>query len=125
MGAKADVSAHFRRDSDTVFITNVNTRNDVYRYMGGIQVKDNRRETKIKPFAHALAGGGTFRVRSNFGGNNFSFSRTGFALAVGGGLDIKATDRVSVRVAQVDYAPIFNDGSFINAARFSAGIVFH
>lgn len=125
IGAKADFSGHFRRDSTTFLGTTFSSRSDVYRYMGGVQIKDNNKDTKVKPFAHALVGGGSLRFSSSSGSFNSSSTRTNFALAVGGGLDIKATDRISVRVAQVDYAPIFNTGGIINAVRFSAGIVFH
>jgi hypothetical protein len=125
VGAKADVSGHFRRDSDSVSGTSFSVRSDVYRYLGGVQFKDNSAEKKVKPFAHALAGGGTLRFTSRVGTTNFSDSLTGFAIAVGGGLDIRANDRISVRAGQVDYAPIFRDGATINAVRFSAGIVFH
>jgi opacity protein-like surface antigen len=125
IGVKADFSAHFKRDSNTFLGTTFTSRSDVYRYMGGVQIKDNNKDKKVKPFAHALIGGGSLRFSSSSGSFNSSSTRTNFALAVGGGLDIKATDRISVRVAQVDYAPIFNTGGIINAVRFSAGIVFH
>ncbi len=126
VGAKADFSAHFSKESFTVGTLSISTRSDVYRFMGGIQIKDNSKDTKVKPFAHALVGGGS--LRSSTGGlpsgGNFSDSRAVFAFAIGGGLDIKANDRISVRVAQVDYAPLYRNG-IGHAVRFSAGIVFH
>ena len=126
IGAKADFSAHFRKDNFSVGTLSVSTRSDVYRFMGGVQIKDNSKDTKVKPFAHALIGGGSLRASTSGipGSNNFSDSTAAFAFAVGGGLDIKANDRISVRVAQVDYAPLYREG-IGHAVRFSAGIIFH
>lgn len=123
VGIKGDFSAHFRRD-DIGVLTQINSRSDVYRFMGGVQFKDNSKEGRVKPFAHLLAGGGALRSEVSGAGLNFSSSRGVFAVAVGGGLDIKANDRISVRVGQVDYAPFFRNGTG-HAVRFSAGIVFH
>lgn len=123
VGIKGDFSAHFRRD-DIGVLTQINSRSDVYRFMGGVQIKDNSKEGRFKPFAHALVGGGALRSSVSGAGINFSDSRGVFAAAIGGGLDIKANDRISVRVGQLDYAPLFRDGTG-HAVRFSAGVVFH
>ncbi|MCI0389216.1 MAG: hypothetical protein MOB07_10710 [Acidobacteria bacterium] len=53
------------------------------------------RSERVNPFIHALFGGA--RVSDDFGGTN------AFAFALGGGLDIKASDSVAFRIAQVDY----------------------
>jgi len=39
--------------------------------------------------------------------NSFELGTTDWALAIGGGLDFKVTDRIRIRAIQFDYAPIF------------------
>ena len=50
-------------------------------------------------FAHALLG------RGSAGGGLFSTNGSGFAMAFGGGADVRVTSRVSVRLIDVDYLP--------------------
>jgi hypothetical protein len=112
------------------------TDNSLYNFLGGVQVKDNSREGRFKPFAHALVGAGHARTKvSDFQctpGNlcaavvipDERFSETGFAGAFGGGLDIRVSDRFQIRAFQVDYNPVRIDGSTQHNARFGAGIVF-
>ncbi len=107
----------------------------VYNFLGGVQIKDNSTEGRVKPFAHILVGAGHVRAKVKNGSctgiyaggcTNFtsSTSDTGVAGAFGGGLDIKAGDRISIRAFQVDYNPIRISGSTSNNVRFGAGIVF-
>ncbi len=49
---------------------------------------------------------------------------TGFALAAGGGLDIKASRRVAVRLFQIDYLPVRLNDAWTHNIRAQAGIVF-
>jgi len=89
-------------------------------FMGGIQIKDNATEgSKVRPFAHVLAG----MSRGSIEG----FSETKFSMAIGGGIDLKVSDRVSVRMVQFDYHPIFIGDGFgtQNAIRLGFGIVVH
>ena len=59
-------------------------------------------------------------------------SSTDFALAIGGGVDVRVNDRIALRVFQADYNPIFlsdsNELGFGNTradnVRFSFGVVF-
>jgi opacity protein-like surface antigen len=66
-------------------------------------------------------------VRSRAGitvvGVDITESRTDFAMALGGGLDVRISDRWAIR-AQADYALIRADGSTEKEPRFSAGVVF-
>ncbi len=39
--------------------------------------------------------------------NSFDTSSTDFAMAVGGGLDVRMGQKLKVRVVQVDFAPVF------------------
>ncbi len=89
----------------------------------------------MQPFAHALAGVGIAKAELN---NSFcqgtlgticpsdlNDSETGFAAVIGGGLDVKVNKRVSIRVAQIDYNPIYSNGDTSNNVRFGFGIVLH
>ena len=57
-------------------------------------------------------------------------SETGFTMAFGGGLDIRASKRISIR-SMIDYNPTFLKGSEIDSrsrqdhVRLSIGILFH
>ena len=99
LGIEGDVSGHFR-SGDALFYTMAGPRL-TYRGAG-----------KVEPYAHVLAGGAF--------GNDFGK----FAMAVGGGVDVKVNDKFAIRVVQADYAPIFVDGGTINNARISTGVVF-
>jgi hypothetical protein len=107
-GVKFDLSGHFREGIS------------IYSFQGGGQLKANG-NGRYKPFVHALAGGA--RISSSFGG--FSDGETGFAATLGGGLDVKASQRIDIRVLQIDYVPLRFSGFTTHSMRFGAGIVFH
>ena len=97
-GIGVDASGHY------------NSGNGLYFVMAGPRFK--HRGERVEPFAHALFGVA------------FSTSDAQFSMGFGGGVDVKVTDNVAVRVVQADYAPIiFSDGALHNA-RISAGVVF-
>ena len=139
LGFKFDFSGHF--NSRTVpfgTVANaVDIESRVYNFLGGVQVKNNSTDATFKPFAHALAGGGNLRVRVNISNEgciaifpspcpaDFTESETGFAGAFGGGLDIRASDKIDIRVIQVDYNPMRISGTTLHNFRFGVGIVFH
>ena len=144
-GVKGDFSAHFQsRRLNEVFPgttgpVTVNTRNtnSLYNFLGGVQVKDNSNSGRWKPFAHALIGAAN--ERSKFteltcttatgttcptGFTNETVSNTGWAGAIGGGLDIRISDHFQIRAIQIDYNPVRIGGFTNNNARIGAGIVF-
>jgi len=145
VGIKGDFSAAYRRDdfSSPVFagsgtstgtIRGENNRS-LYNFLGGVQVKDNATEARFKPFAHALAGVAHSRFTtknitctgsacSSIVTSDFTFSDTGFSTVLGGGLDIRISDRVDFRAIQVDYNPIRANGRWNNNVRFGIGFVF-
>jgi hypothetical protein len=84
---------------------------------------------KARPFVHALFGG----VTQNSSADQ-SLSYRKFMWSVGGGLDFKASSRISIRPLQLDYerqqVPVVDTGGPIpippigvNGLRYSAGIV--
>ena len=81
-----------------------------HTYMAG--VKYTFKGNTVRPYVHALAGL-----------DQFSTSTVGFATAFGGGVDARVNDRISIRIVQVDYAPVFYPGAAHNV-RVSTGIVF-
>ncbi len=141
-GIKGDISGAYNSTSYSFDIPtgpttsgrlSFDTKNSVYNFLGGVQVKDNSTETRFKPFAHALVGAG--HVRSKISNSvcptgadcsflNGSAGETGFAGAFGGGLDIKINNKIDFRAIQVDYNPIRIDGQTYNNVRFGVGVVF-
>jgi len=64
------------------------------------------------PFGQVLVGG--------FHG----LGTNGFAMSAGGGLDIKVSHLVAIRMVQVEYMLLRAQGDNLNCARVSAGVVF-
>ena len=140
LGFKFDFSGHFKSQSLPIGIVTdaVDVESRVFNFLGGVQVKDNSTDVTFKPFAHALVGGGHVRARvaiSDMGciaispspcpPNDFTESETGFAGAFGGGIDIRASDKIDIRVIQIDYNPMRISGQTLHNFRFGVGIVFH
>ena len=115
VGLKADYAFHFKSFGTSPFNVDARTRTLV----GGVQIKDNSTETRVKPFLHLMAGLQNARASAT----GFSDSSTGFAGIVGGGLDIRAGKRVDVRVIQFDYNPTRIEGEWQHNFRIGAGIV--
>ena len=137
VGLKFDFAGHYKSETfpfDTSGASiDINSR--LYNFLGGVQFKDNSSEKTFKPFAHALVGAAHSRnrVRANDIGCiaivpdpcNFTETDTGFAGVVGGGIDIRASDRVDIRVIQFDYNPTRLFDSTQHNFRIGVGIVFH
>lgn len=139
LGLKFDFSGHFK--SRPIRFGPVPNGIDVdsrrYNFVGGIQVKNNSAEKTFKPFVHALVGG--VHLRNNVEIRNdlcvalfpapcpadFTEKATGFSGIFGGGIDIHATDRIDVRIVQLDYNPTRLFGTTQHNLRFGIGIVFH
>ena len=82
-----------------------------------------RNSSPLIPYAHALFG--AVRYNADFKNNDFTCpdtNDTAFAMALGAGLDIRASDRIDVRPIQVDYIPVFFDNRREDGIRFSAGV---
>ncbi len=137
VGITGDVSGTYKNKNFNIPVTNgsVNfkTNNSLYNFLGGVQVKDNSSDAKVKPFGYALVGAGHARTKFKnvscptgvdctfFNSNN---SDTGLAGAFGGGLDVKINDKVDFRAIKVDYNPIRLNGSTDNNVRIGIGVVF-
>jgi opacity protein-like surface antigen len=156
VGIKGNFSAHFRSDNfvdtfelgpgDTLTI-NVDTTERLYQLLGGVQIKDNSKEKRVKPYAHALAGVarqsvrflGTFSIPD--AGFDARARETSFSLKVGGGIDVRLGRRVDLRLFEFNYNPVFAgdrpltgpgidvpitiNGRTAHNFTFGAGVVFH
>jgi len=139
-GIKGDFSAHFGNESGlstfnactptcTTVTQDVQFKTRVYNFLAGPEFKA-RNSTRFTPFAYALGGVAHTSASFTSTGPTFNFllkkSDNVFALAVGGGLDIRAGKRVSFR-GTVDYNPMFirDSGSDRrDLVRISAGLLF-
>ncbi len=97
---------------------------NLHQFLGGVEFKDNARETSVKPFAHVLAGVG--HARADVSNNTVSFdeSETGLAAAIGGGVDFRLSDRVDLRAVQFDYNPTRDNGQTSHNFRVGIGFIF-
>ncbi len=137
VGLKFDVSGHYKNYNVNIpgFTNQPQIKASLYNFLGGVQIKNNSKTRRVKPFVHALAGIGTIKTSLNnsfcqeaLGTNcpaEFRERESAFAMAFGGGIDVRASNRVSFRLIQVDYNPLRKNGETSNNVRFSFGIVFH
>jgi hypothetical protein len=121
---KGDVSGHFGD-----FLTNVTPRTDLGQtlFLFGPQFR-LRNGSPIQPFAHALFG--VARVKLENDAIPGDITDTGFAFAIGGGVDVKGLgSKLAVRLIQADYVrtklDLLNvgDSTSSNNFRISTGIV--
>src|ERR1041385_802677 len=129
-GIKGDFSAHFNNESGRTFTAcpptctavtqDVQFKTRVYNFLAGPEFKA-RNSTRFTPFAYVL--GGVAHTSANFTtpGPTFNLllkkSDNSFAMALGGGLDIRATKRVSFR-GSLDYNPVFVNDSVAGTRDF-------
>lgn len=141
VGLKADFSAHFNDENGpgNVIICNpacttatqtIQFRTRVYNFLVGPELKA-RNHTRFTPFVYALGGLAHTNARFNTPGPTFNLllrkSTNDFAMALGGGLDLRTTKRISIR-GSIDYNPIFigdSSGGTRNLVRLSLGVLFH
>lgn len=97
---------------------------DLHQLLGGVEFKDNARETKVKPFAHLLAGVAHARADVSNPTTSFEESETGFGAAIGGGFDVKLSERVDFRAVQFDYNPTRDNGQTSHNFRIGIGLIF-
>jgi len=108
IGAKFDYSLHLREDNFSRPLGSGTIDTSLQNILGGIQVKNNSQDgPTFKPFGHALFGVAVQKVDVDsaqlpalFGISDFHTNETSFAMAFGGGLDIKLNNRFDLRVVQ-------------------------
>ena len=154
LGINGDVTGHWKKtsylDNFTPPGVNQTLANDEkqWGFFGGVQIKDNSRAKRIKPFGHIMAGFARYSNEQSqtldlFPAFNFTIEDrfTSFAMKIGGGLDIRVGKKVDIRVIQADYQPVFAKdrnpqrisgpftpsfvGRTMNGLTIGAGIVIH
>jgi opacity protein-like surface antigen len=133
-GFTGDFSGHFRtsRVADPLGGT-ISNQVRVFNLLGGPQYRFGS-NSRVTPFVRAMAGIANTRSRLEVPSLNSrdTLSSTDFALALGGGVDVRVSEHVSLRVFQLDYNPTFlssgNELGFgkkrADNVRFSFGVVF-
>lgn len=130
VGLKGDFSFHTDKSSTNFAGGSNSIKTDVYYFLGGPVLRFGN-GSRVEPFVHALAGGANTRfevasVRTVTGGttrSSFETNSTDFAAALGGGLDVRLNDGVSVRLFQIDWAPVFLRDRTINVLGSAGAIV--
>lgn len=96
----------------------------MYTYLFGPRVSF-RKSSRVTPFAQALLGGG--RLTGSSSGVNAG--ENGFAMALGGGVDVSLGSHFAIRAVQADYlltrfASVAGASATQNNVRVSAGLIF-
>ncbi|HEY6229696.1 MAG TPA: outer membrane beta-barrel protein [Pyrinomonadaceae bacterium] len=115
LGLKGNLSGHFKSDRfvDTAPPVTNETKERLYNFLVGVQIKDNSTTTRWKPYAHALVGVAHYTMSdaqtSPVGFLNFNVSDSGNspALKLGGGVDLRVSNSVDLRLIEINYNPIF------------------
>ena len=116
-GITGDFSAAFKNEFQPVGTQGSDTRRRKYNFLAGPQYKF-RNASRVQPFARALFGAARLSTRLRPDNTGISAAGltvqqiddeyTAFAMALGGGLDVKLNDKVSLRLIQIDYNPVFS-----------------
>jgi Outer membrane protein beta-barrel domain len=138
-GLKFDFAGHFKSRPIAFgpLFNGIDVDSRRFTYLGGVQFKNNSSEATFKPFVHALVGAAHVRNRVKINDElciaiaptpcpgDFTEKDTGFAAALGGGVDIRASDRIDFRLFQIDYIPTRLFDGRQQTLRLGIGIVFH
>ena len=138
-GLKFDFSGHYKSRPLPFgpLFNGIDVDSRRYTYLGGVQFKNNSSEATFKPFVHALVGAAHVRNRVRINNElciaiaptpcpaDFTEKDSGFAAALGGGIDIRASDRIDFRIFQVDYIPTRLFDGRQQTLRLGIGIAFH
>lgn len=111
VGMKFDYSLHLREDNFSRPLGSGTVDTTLQNFLGGIQIKNNSEDgPTFKPFGHALFGVAVQKVDVDspnlpvlFGISDFHTNETSFAMAFGGGIDIKLNKRFDLRAVQIDW----------------------
>lgn len=141
VGAQFSFAAHFGEESfkPTCPVPcpdpppDVRVGSSLYTFLGGVQVKDNARDVRFKPFVRGLIGVARSnrdddplgRVPSCVLDNTCPKSDTGLAAVLGCGLDIRVSRRLDIRLIQFDYNPTRLSGTTLHNVRVGFGFNLH
>jgi hypothetical protein len=137
-GFTGDFSGHFKTETVTFF--NLPTKSEMrdFNFLGGPQFKYFN-SSRATPFVRALFGANRHRQKVTNILASATDNHTTFAMALGGGLDVRAGKHLDIRVFQIEYLPVFTKdrrivatdgvvydlkGNRRNDWRISVGVVF-
>jgi hypothetical protein len=143
-GIKGDFSAHFKSNAFPVNVCvqtscvpvpqNAQLNPRMFNFLGGPEIKLGNRRWRFTPFTHALFGIAHTTATFKTSGSAFNLSQTttetGFAMAFGGGLDVRMARRFSLRTS-LDFNPKWvgrdDNGArqVQNDLRLAVGVLFH
>lgn len=119
LGVTADFSGQYSSQD----IDGITTSGRAHNFLFGPTVA--YRKSKVTPFAHALFGVSHLTGSTNDGSGAASVpGENSFAMALGGGVDVKASKLFDIRLGQLDYLRTQFGDSSQNHMRYAAGIVF-
>ena len=132
IAVKADFGGYYDRYARAAIGGPIAVSNRVHTFLFGPQF-NFRATDRVNPFIHTLFGAAHDRTVATRGAARVVVVDTGFAMALGGGVDAKLNDSVSFRIFQTDYlltryrdpyiAPLAKRS--IHHFRLSTGLVFH
>ena len=135
-GLKVDVTGTYAEFNGLYYFPNSpatqsqwKATHNLYNVSGGVQIKDNRRDSTFKPFGHFLVGYVNHFDKVKTGCPTgavcppINYDSTGISVVVGGGLDIKVNRRIDIRAIQFDVNTISTNRSRWINSRFGAGVV--
>ena len=143
VGLSGDFAGYYRRANARIADSLFKADHKIYYVMGGPKVR-LLNEKRANLFFHALAGaahtGVSYRENTNANPVTARDGSTRLAFALGGGIDLRVSKRISARLFQMDYLPMLgkdrrvtaSDGTVVDINgraqqgnfRLSAGIVF-
>jgi opacity protein-like surface antigen len=119
VGLTADFSGYYHRETTRFAGTLLRSNTSVYTILGGPHVRFANK-TRLTPFIHALVGAARLRTSYTEIGSTdpvtATDSSTRLAMAFGGGLDLRLSKRVSLRLFQLDYSPILGKARTVTAS---------
>jgi len=127
VGIVADVSGHYNRESSTTGAGTTESSLNFHSFLAGPRITE-RRYKWISPFVHTLFGfsrvnGSLSQSLTGVPPTSSKNDVSGFAMALGGGLDITTDERFFIRLIQADYFLVRADKIKHEGARISAGIL--
>lgn len=126
-GITGDFSAAFKSENQPIGTQGSDVRRRKYNFLVGPQYKF-RNSSRVEPFARALFGAARLETRINPDNTGITAAGltvqqiedkyTAFAMGIGGGVDLRISNKVKIRAIQLDYNPVFakdRDLTVINA----------
>ncbi|MCG3162751.1 MAG: hypothetical protein JMDDDDMK_04081 [Acidobacteria bacterium] len=118
-GIKADFSGHY---GGFTIVPGLGSDLSAHLFLIGPQFTIRKSE-RLQPFAHVLLGIARTDITYFDVTGRITARDSAFALAVGGGLDVKVTDHLAVRLFQTDYVLTRFDDDNQHNFRASTGLV--